>query len=180
MSAYLKANPDVLEKYLGAKEWFGAGSQSMPGEFWSGSWLEIKKRRTSPARYFWLKAAAAAAIVLVAGGLLYSDHNGAKKPVSIAAVENPAAPPSRKITANNTTRVMMIMLPDSSRVALSPGSLITINVPFVASRREITLDGEARFIATKNEHSPFTVFAGGLATTALGTEFTISTKKKYE
>ncbi len=64
---------------------------------------------------------------------------------------------------------------DSSRILLSPGSVISYDVPFVNNKRDIFLEGEAVFKVAHDKTKPFTVFAGGLATTALGTEFKIST-----
>jgi ferric-dicitrate binding protein FerR (iron transport regulator) len=76
---------------------------------------------------------------------------------------------------NNSGKLMHIMLPDSSLVILSPGALVNYNDPFANDKRDVALEGEARFNVVKNKEKPFTVYAGGLATTALGTEFTINT-----
>ena len=49
--------------------------------------------------------------------------------------------------------------------------------PFQNNKREIYLEGEAYFKVAKDKTKPFTVFAGALATTALGTQFRITAKK---
>ena len=46
---------------------------------------------------------------------------------------------------------------------------------FPPDKREIFLKGEAKFIVAKNKKKPFTVYTGMLATTALGTIFTVKT-----
>lgn len=48
--------------------------------------------------------------------------------------------------------------------------------PFANARRDITLQGKAFFKVTKDKRKPFTVFANGFATTALGTEFTVEAR----
>ena len=175
---YLKNNPAILEKYLDPGEWFGAGVKEMPAEFWENNWNAINEKKSAVRSIVWLRrsAAAAVAVLVVGAGFLYTGiHVKPASPV-VASVELPALRSDRKITVNNSATMMHLNLPDSSEVALSPGSLITYYVPFAEDKRDITLDGEARFTVKKNEHKPFTVFAGGLATTALGTEFTINTK----
>nr|MBA4168516.1 FecR domain-containing protein [Chitinophagaceae bacterium] len=172
VSQFLKDNPAALEKYLDAREWFSSGSQQMPDEFWNSNWAQIKEQRTSVSRIAWLKRAAAAAIIIISAGLAYQAFSVKEKPVVLALNKSRAVNSVRKITVNNSAKMMSIHLPDSSEVVLSPGSLITYNNPFAGDKREVTLDGEARFSVMKNEQKPFTVFAGGLATTALGTEFT--------
>jgi ferric-dicitrate binding protein FerR (iron transport regulator) len=148
----------------------------MPEDFWDDNWTAIAGQRASVKRITWMKRMAAAAVLVISAGLLYNGIQVKKPSAPIAANEKPALKTERKITVNNSERMMDISLPDSSQVILSPGSLITYNIPFAENKREVTLDGEARFRVMKNEQKPFTVFAGGLATTALGTEFTINTK----
>jgi ferric-dicitrate binding protein FerR (iron transport regulator) len=69
--------------------------------------------------------------------------------------------------------MMTVKLEDNSVVELSPASSLQFDVPFPADKRNIILDGEAKFQVTKNKKKPFTVYAGVLATTALGTIFSV-------
>jgi ferric-dicitrate binding protein FerR (iron transport regulator) len=60
-------------------------------------------------------------------------------------------------------------------VALSPNSSITYHQPFTAgNKRTIYLLGRAMFQVAKDKRKPFTVVSGEIATTALGTAFTVT------
>ena len=80
-----------------------------------------------------------------------------------------------QIATNNTKEIKTIVLEDSSVVELSPNSSIQYDSPFPDNKREILLKGEGRFIVAKNKKKPFTVYTGMLATTALGTIFSVKT-----
>jgi len=176
VAEYLKTHPEVLERYSGYAEWLNTIPPEMPDEFWNENWTAISAGMARPVRKMvWLKRAAVAAVLVVGAGLAYKGlFAPAGKTTAVAAVSEPE--PERKITVNNSGRMMDFFLPDSSEVRLSPGSLITYYLPFSGGKRDITLDGEGRFRVVKSEQQPFTVYAGGLATTALGTEFTINTR----
>lgn len=122
------------------------------------------------------KVAVAASIVFIIGvgyNLFYT-----KKQQPLISSSDEITKREQKIMLNNSAEIMIIALPDSSQVVLSPGSVIVYYIPFDVTTRDISLDGKARFKVMKDELRPFTVYAGGLATTALGTEFTISTHEK--
>jgi ferric-dicitrate binding protein FerR (iron transport regulator) len=120
-------------------------------------------------------AIAASVLLIIAVGY---NWWGAKKsntnPV-IATVEknNPASVVVRHEvnTSNNTKR---LILSDSSEVVLDPLSEVTWNEPFTNNKRDILLKGRARFSVAKDKTRPFTVFSGQIATTALGTQFTVT------
>ncbi|WP_205512431.1 FecR domain-containing protein [Longitalea arenae] len=75
---------------------------------------------------------------------------------------------------NTTDKAKQIVLADSSVIILEPLSDLSWHEPFTNNRREITLKGKARFRVAKDPTRPFTVISGQLATTALGTEFTVT------
>lgn len=81
-------------------------------------------------------------------------------------------------TTNDTDNVDTIYLPDQSVVHLSANSSIRYASKMPATEREIYLNGEAYFSVRKDSSRPFSVFAGGTKTTALGTSFTINTGTK--
>ena len=66
-----------------------------------------------------------------------------------------------------------IMLPDSSVVRLRENSTLQYAEDF-ARKRAVKLDGEAFFTVAKDAAHPFTVEAGGLTVTVLGTEFNVA------
>jgi len=80
---------------------------------------------------------------------------------------------TKKYLINTGSTNQQHKLEDGSLVTLQPGAFITYEYPFNKAGRNIFLNGNAYFKVFKNKHLPFTVFAQGIATTALGTEFWI-------
>src|SRR5690606_21077562 len=70
-----------------------------------------------------------------------------------------------------------IVLPDGSVVMLSSRSELAYDAGFGSQSRDLRLVGEALFHVAKRADKPFTVYANGFATTALGTEFFVSTRE---
>ncbi len=66
-----------------------------------------------------------------------------------------------------------ILLPDSSRVILRPGSKLEYRTDFKGKTREVALVGEGYFDIQRDESRPFMVYAGDVRTVVLGTAFTI-------
>lgn len=58
---------------------------------------------------------------------------------------------------------------------LYPSGILKYEGDFSKTLRNVYLTGKAYFKVKKNPQRPFTVYAGGLKTTALGTSFTINT-----
>ncbi|WP_177180951.1 FecR family protein [Parapedobacter koreensis] len=81
--------------------------------------------------------------------------------------------PFWKTVSNDTVAVMRVVLADHSVVSLHRGSNIRFREPLDAHRRDIQLQGKARFDVARDTTRPFTVLVNGFATTALGTSFTI-------
>ncbi|MEB2847832.1 DUF4880 domain-containing protein [Rhizobiales bacterium RZME27] len=75
-----------------------------------------------------------------------------------------------RTAVGETTR---ITLPDGSVAELSTATAISVD--FTASRRAVQLhEGEAYFTVSADAQRPFTVVAGALETTALGTQFSVA------
>jgi transmembrane sensor len=79
---------------------------------------------------------------------------------------------------NRTKKPMSIVLQDGSVAELSPSSEIRYAPTFSNNRRDIYLKGSGLFKVAKDASRPFTVYAGGLATTALGTVFRVTEHDK--
>lgn len=173
VSDYLKNNPAVLEEYLSRQEWDDIkANTAMPAEFWDEAWKRIQQKRNKGGLVLWMKRmAVAAAVIGVSGLLIYqfagNDHKN-KATAPVAAVSK------HKIISNTTPQKMQIVLPDSSVVELSPQSDLAYDEPFQNNKRDIHLSGEALFSVAKDKTRPFTVYANGIATTALGTQFKVS------
>jgi ferric-dicitrate binding protein FerR (iron transport regulator) len=123
-------------------------------------------RRISILR--WMSAAAAA--VLIAFGVYsVADHIG--KPALNESEATVQSLPESWI--NNSGINERRTLVDGSVVVLSPNSKLVYFNRMPIAAREISLTGTAEFDVAKDSTRPFTVYAGHLSTTALGTRFTI-------
>ncbi|WP_177192266.1 FecR family protein [Chitinophaga arvensicola] len=170
VSDYLKSNPDVLNEYLSEAEWEEVrATKVLPASFWDNAWEEIQQRKEQPGgRLIWLKrtaVAASVALLLGAGYMVWINNTTHDKKI----VEHKA---THHRIENTSETAMQLVLPDSSRVALSPASVLDYEEPF-GNSRPVFLTGAAVFTVTKNDKKPFTVYSGVLATTVLGTTFRV-------
>lgn len=79
---------------------------------------------------------------------------------------------------NTSGKTKQLILPDGSAIALSDSSELTYKEPIDRSRREVYLVGQADFKVAKNKARPFSVISENVATTAIGTVFTVTAKDK--
>jgi transmembrane sensor len=181
---YLKANPSVVEKYLSFDEWKSViADDAIPEEFWKGIWRNIQKRNRAKVIAIRLKRLAAAACITAVAGTAYLYFfplkENAGSLTEVAGNKNIQLVTQHKTVANNTKKPVKLYLEDGSVVDLSPFSSIKYDVPFSDNKRDIILEGEAKFHVIKNKQKPFIVYSGNFATTALGTVFSVkgSTEK---
>ncbi len=128
-------------------------------EFRSKAFAE-KKRKSQPWRY--LVAASVLVFVLIGTGIYFNN-----KPLeanTIVSTEN--------VIENTTSKIKYVVLPDSSKVELSPNSKISYGNNF-ALNRKIQIDGEVYFKVKKDKQHPFQVFCDETTTTVLGTSFIV-------
>ncbi|NII26495.1 DUF4974 domain-containing protein [Pseudoflavitalea sp. X16] len=125
-----------------------------------------EKRRPvlSIAFHRWI---AAASILLVAGLTLYYFL-----PAPSGARQQQTEIASRDIS-NTTHHVQKITLPDGSMVWLSPQSMLRVPDNFNRATRVLTLSGQGYFEVAHDAAKPFSVQAGPVQTTVLGTHFNI-------
>ncbi|MEI6948964.1 FecR domain-containing protein [Paraflavisolibacter sp. H34] len=138
---------------------------------------EEKPRKSGVYRV--LVAAAIAASVLLVIGLGWTFFAGRKPEAPIARDAGKRIDSVAYVTrheVNTEGRDKRIRLADGSLVVLGARSEITYREPF-GNQRELLLAGKAFFQVAKDRARPFTVRSGEIATTALGTEFTVSAYK---
>jgi transmembrane sensor len=184
VSEYLKAHPELMDKYLSEDEWNNIEEPAkMPEEFWNEAWANIQKRKRTRKVIIYLKRTAVAAclVALIGLGLYWYFQTGKVNDVVVlhphaTTITRPAI--EHKVITNSSGKMMSLVLADNSLIKLSRSSEMSYDTPFQKNKREIRLRGEAYFKVTKDETKPFTVYAAGLATTALGTEFRITTSDK--
>ncbi len=118
---------------------------------------ELYARVAPPAtkRFGWLKVAAA---VLLFIGLSYSGWYISHHTETIKTAYGER---------------ISLTLSDGSHVQLNGGSALTYT-SWWGKERKIELEGEAYFEVAKDTAQPFAVYANGIKTTALGTEFNVN------
>ena len=125
-------------------------------------------------RRMWGLPAAAACILLVLAGWWLVSRIG-KKDAREPAVEMAAVWVGRH---NADSKKLMLRLPDSSDVTLSPGATIRYRKDFGSyDKREVKVEGQALFSVAKNEHQPFIVTSEMVSTVVLGTVFEVTAEK---
>ena len=109
---------------------------------------------------------AASAIILLAVGL--ASYYGVKDSEDIETVVVKYV-----VKENMAGQKSTITLPDGSTVKLNAESTLTYGESFNNELREVTLQGEAFFMVTKNPKAPFIVKTGDIKATVLGTSFNV-------
>lgn len=155
------ANAKELEAMARAWRW-SAGASALPEVDVDAAWQKVQKRieentsggkvvRMRPMQRFapWLAAAAVVAGLFFAARILF-----------VSGTQDYSA----------TAQVVHAVLNDSSRVVLSPHSGMTASI---GDRRSITLSGQAYFEVARDTAKPFTVQAGEVLITVLGTGFDV-------
>ena len=133
------------------------------------SWQQFQAKAFAPKKQSkpWRHYAAAAAIllfVLVGTGLYFNGPS---------LVNNSDISIAGNTIENTTSIVKSIVLPDSSRVELSPNSKIVYADNFAVNRK-VEVSGEAYFKVKKDKKHPFQVLCNETTTTVLGTSFTVT------
>ncbi len=171
---YLRKDTSAIEKYLPEKEWLqylqqGSSSGIVDTEILEQIHYLIRRKKVVKQRVFYI-AGMAATIIGIFWGVLFFN-----KQESIVSPQNNVAVTEKKeiIYYNSTTVTTNFRLPDSTNVIVYPNSKITYSPDYNTVKRNIKLEGTAEFSVAKNKEKPFTVFCDGLATTALGTRFTV-------
>lgn len=181
---YLRNNPD--EPYLLNEFEQTDGETSLPsgykedmltyiiertsvGEGDSEIRVSNKRTRLLP---LWVGAAAAALVLVFKLWVLDGPATGASG--RQLALNN--IPEATWVENSNTGKNdIMITLPDSSRVRLSPGARMRYRKGFGSTAgRDVRIVGKAFFDVARNEAKPFTLYSEGLHTRVLGTSFDVN------
>lgn len=179
VAAYFEAHPEELEKHIGEAEWKQYTTpDTLPAATGKQLWQHIKGEAAIVPRIqrkWHYYAAAAAVFTLVAGSMMWfiSKPNGK----STAAIQ-PVADTLHMSSITNTGKSDKVFtLEDGSEITLTTNSTLEYASPFGSKQRFMKLEGKALFKVAQEKGRPFTVAAGGLTTTALGTSFWIESHK---
>ncbi|SEM55941.1 FecR family protein [bacterium A37T11] len=178
VSRYLKKYPEELEKYMPSSGWNQFREQNLLSAADTKRILgHIKysityKNLIKPARNWalWYKVASVLLMACIISALIFRYRTFKQKESAPSSKQNVFP---EVVETNNLNTLKKIWLSDSTEVTLHPGSRLTYLKGFEFNKREVRLEGHAKFTVTKDRVRPFTVYAGGLATTVLGTVFEV-------
>lgn len=171
---YFRNNPEEWNKYMTDEDWDNFEVRGELDPELSGRLFKTVSRNSfkkgKRIRTVWLAAAVSTGLVI---GLLWMYQSG-KRPFDGESGASAVASGQMAERKNLSDTLMHIMLGDGSEVVLSPKSSIRFYEPFASvERRTVYLSGEALFNAAVDKARPFAVNADQLATTVLGTSFTV-------
>ncbi len=140
--------------------------------------------RRAPVRIAWRWAAAAASILFILGSIwmFKSKNEKADSITRSVATGNDVLKAGQtgegwQLSTNRTDQKLKMKLEDGSVVTLFPHSSIRYGKHFPDNKRDLYLQGQAFFQAAKDRRRPLTVYAGNMATTVLGTSFSVNENK---
>jgi hypothetical protein len=133
--------------------------------------IYLKKRFRLAPFFRGFTAAASVLLIFTVFGIFYNIETKEKSNTPIPHKAASINVVHREV--NQSAKARLIELNDGSRILLYEKSEVTYLDNF-DSLRNIALTGKARFIVSKDKKRPFTVIGGGIRTTVLGTQFTVT------
>lgn len=138
------------------------------------SWEEFRSKAFVPKKRkikIWRYCAAAAVLlfVLIGTGIYFNSESITE--TGLAAATN--------VIKNTTSKIKFVVLPDDSKLELSPNAKICYGDNFAVNRK-IQVDGQVYFKVKKDKKHPFQVFSNETTTTVLGTSFTVNETENEE
>jgi transmembrane sensor len=177
---FFENNPHLLEEYWSEAEWQTfyndknlepVRSEQLLANILQKLQLNVEVPLFSSTTRLFSRIAAAICVFML---YLLWQHSYTHTDVKLNRVADNTVVPQWRTTENKRQAPMYLTLDDGSRVILQACASIKYQLPFRQKTRHIYLTGKAKFFVAKDKHRPFTVFAGPLATTALGTVFEIT------
>ena len=178
---YFEENPGEWDKYINEEDWENFETKDRLHPAVSQKLFEAVSRNTIGRRKPVGKLIAMAASIALLAGLAWVLMVQQKNATNTITDNN--SPQLAEIQwqerVNTTGKAISITLEDGSVATLSPHSSIRFYSPFYNNnKRMIFLQGEGTFKVAKDPIRPFTVYADDVATTALGTEFKVTSFKE--
>lgn len=174
---YLKGHPEVLNEFLSEEEWeqfktYQSLEKDVSERMQVGVHHTIFHRRRIVKRI--AKLGIAASLILCLGLALMNGWfrtnpsvTGEKKSI----IANSFSWTEKINTSEKDSNVTMA---DGTVAIMKPKSHIKYREPFVwDNKRDVFMEGQVSFRVAEDKARPFTVFSGDIATTALGTFFTV-------
>ncbi|MBU2915106.1 MULTISPECIES: FecR family protein [Reichenbachiella] len=128
---------------------------------WQKITQKIDYKRQLKVPYRW---AAAVTILLVSTWLMVAYRQSIYQELYTLTTKSVEVPKGK---------MLVVDLPDGSKVWVRSGSVLSYNYLFLGEERRVDLTGEAFFEVEKNPEKPFVVNAGDWNTRVLGTSFNV-------
>ncbi|NLR67371.1 hypothetical protein HGH92_23905 [Chitinophaga varians] len=165
VAAWLDAAPGNRELYFQVKDILDQQRVSaVTRDETDHRWQQIADQLQAPVpvrRLHRLKYAAAVLVLVAAGGI-----------AAYVLTRSPKQAPFITLVSQQST-VQQLLLPDSTRIWIKPGSLLRYR-KVKDGLRELWLDGSGYFEVVKNTATPFKIHTSGIDVTVLGTSFTVN------
>jgi len=121
--------------------------------------------------------AASVLLIILTRSHFFFD-TGSSTPILVNEDKRVYATIKTRTEVNLSSKPKKLMLEDGSGIVLYENSEVSFEEGFPGNKRDIKLSGKADFTVSKDKTKPFTVHSGEVATTALGTKFTVTSYKK--
>lgn len=141
-------------------------SSVFPGEPETTKKIYLKRNAKNRKNHYW--TAIAASLLLILSLFLWLEK---EKKAPLLANQEQVKTEIRIV--NRSTSLVKHLLPDGSRVWLSPESEVRFPKKFKPSQRNLILVGEAFFEVEKKRSQPFVVCSGRIITKVWGTSFRV-------
>lgn len=177
--AFFESHPEELEKYVPLNGLLCEGTNWLSPAASEKILMSVREQYKPEKRLYInvLKYASAAILIgaIIMLGIMpftgLTDNNKEEQGTAYTAEQDLR---SWKTVSNETTTPMLLQMPDGSQVTLFEGSEMKFVEGFEKSKRDILLSGKGSFKVSKDPARPFTVYAGDVSTTALGTLFIVT------
>lgn len=175
--SYLDQHPEILEQWLQAGDWEQFREEAHLHPVYAArmrhQWMAYinGQRQRRQKRY---RFGIAVAIAALTCSLLWLWQEQPAHPPAMANNRVSGTPAVSWEEVRNSGSAAKTILPgDGSVIKLYGNSSLRYKKGLDSNRRAFYLQGVAVFEVAKDKHRPFTVYAGGTATTALGTSFKV-------
>jgi transmembrane sensor len=187
VQAYFKEHPEELEQCIPLTDWLADNKKPL-GITVSERILQCIREAYKPSKYVFITrsfarcavAASLIGIIIFAGVKLFTGKGMPMAEGTTAATQPTNSTQELEKMENKTEQVMQVRLSDNSLVSVYPNSSLHYLPVFEGDKRELYLKGKAKFKVSKDPSRPFTVYAAGISTTALGTEFLVTVKDNQQ
>jgi len=175
---YFKEHPEAMEEYLHWQDWEDFEPEGKLHPVISDKVLQkVQGKIHARSQVFKTLRRVAAAAVLTGSALLIwkladnRHHVGTTTGMALQAVIAPLS--DTQYHKNSGQAIMELVLEDGSAVQLYPNSQLHYRHHFDTNKRELWLQGTARFEVAQDSKRPLTVYTATIGTTALGTAFLV-------